>query len=229
MVAQEAHEILGVAPDASCADVRRAFLAEAKRWHPDKRPLGECEADAAAARARFVEVHSAYEAISFAAAPASTPRGTKKQPDPIGNPAAVKRASEALEVARGRRAEAEEHLGHLREVAKATRWSQEQSQVFSASARRAFRAVERLRQEEVAAEFTLKMEEACCGHASLAGKEKAEPHDLGAPEKQPELDGPRRQNLDHLQEAFVELAFDFWASVTPLWGGPSPAEEPVAA
>lgn len=228
MVAQEAHEILGVEPDVPLAEVRRVFLAEAKKWHPDKRPLGESAAESAAARARFVEIHSAYETISLAAAPSGlTPRGAKRQ-EPIGDPAVVKRASELLEVARSRRAEAEEHLGSLREAAKVTQWSQEQNQVFVASTRRAFRAVERLRQEEVAAEFTLKMEEACCSHAGLAGKEKAEPNDLGAPQKQPELDGPRRQNLDSLQEAFVELAFDFWASVTPIWGGASPAEEPLA-
>lgn len=228
MVAQEAHEILGVELDAPLAEVRRAFLAEAKKWHPDKRPLGESGAEAAAAKARFVEVHSAYETISLAAAPAGlTPRGGK-QAEPIGNPAAVKRASEALEVARSRRAEADEHLAGLREAAKATQWSQEQNQVFVTSTRRAFRAVERLKQEEVAAQFTLKMEDACCSHA-LAGREKAGPNDLDAPEKQPELDGPRRQNLDSLQEAFIELAFDFWASVTPVWGGSAPAEEPLAA
>ncbi|MCA0187415.1 MAG: DnaJ domain-containing protein, partial [Proteobacteria bacterium] len=32
------HQILGVKPDASAAEIKRAFKRMAMRWHPDRNP-----------------------------------------------------------------------------------------------------------------------------------------------------------------------------------------------
>jgi DnaJ-domain-containing protein 1 len=55
-------DVLGVAADATLADVRRAWRAAAKRWHPDrfatKDPVVLAEA-----HSRLLEARAAYEAL----------------------------------------------------------------------------------------------------------------------------------------------------------------------
>lgn len=57
-----AAEVLGVAPGASDADVRRAWRAAAARHHPDKW-VGRLQAEREAAEERFKEAAAAYEAL----------------------------------------------------------------------------------------------------------------------------------------------------------------------
>ena len=54
------YEPLGVARDASLADIRRAFRVLALRWHPDKNP--GCDRDVVSRK--FVEIGAAYEVLS---------------------------------------------------------------------------------------------------------------------------------------------------------------------
>eukprot|EP00931_Biecheleriopsis_adriatica_P088386 TRINITY_DN6271_c0_g1_i2.p1 TRINITY_DN6271_c0_g1~~TRINITY_DN6271_c0_g1_i2.p1 ORF type:complete len:277 (+),score=92.71 TRINITY_DN6271_c0_g1_i2:53-883(+) len=56
-----AFEILGVPCDASVADIKKAFRQQAKIWHPDKRPQGESKEESLQARKHFLAVHNAYE------------------------------------------------------------------------------------------------------------------------------------------------------------------------
>lgn len=54
--------VLGVAADASLADVRRAWRAAARRWHPDRIPTTDVVVIAEAER-RFLEMRAAYDAL----------------------------------------------------------------------------------------------------------------------------------------------------------------------
>jgi hypothetical protein len=54
--------VLGVAADASLAEVRRAWRAAARRWHPDRLPTTDVVVLAEAER-RFLELRAAYDAL----------------------------------------------------------------------------------------------------------------------------------------------------------------------
>jgi DnaJ-like protein len=54
--------VLGVAADATIADVRRAWRAAARRWHPDRIPTRDVVVLAEAER-RFLEMRAAYDAL----------------------------------------------------------------------------------------------------------------------------------------------------------------------
>ncbi len=53
------HQILGVSPDASQAEIRAAYLKQAKQWHPDLNRGNEVEAEGC-----FKIISSAYEVLS---------------------------------------------------------------------------------------------------------------------------------------------------------------------
>jgi hypothetical protein len=55
-------KVLGVPANASLADVRRAWRAAARRWHPDRIPTKDVVVLAEAQR-RFLEMRAAYEAL----------------------------------------------------------------------------------------------------------------------------------------------------------------------
>lgn len=57
--AENLYEILGVAKDASDAEIRKAFRRAARKFHPDKAGGDEKEA-----RARFQKIKRAYETLS---------------------------------------------------------------------------------------------------------------------------------------------------------------------
>lgn len=60
---QDPYKVLGVAPDASSDEIRRAYLKLANKYHPDKvEHLGE-EFKALAHR-RFKEIQAAYEKLA---------------------------------------------------------------------------------------------------------------------------------------------------------------------
>ena len=54
--------ILGVTAEASLAEVRRAWRAAARRWHPDRIPTTDVVVIAEAER-RFLEIRAAYDAL----------------------------------------------------------------------------------------------------------------------------------------------------------------------
>ena len=54
----EPYKILGVHRRASSQEIRKAYKALAKEWHPDKNP------DDPEAEAKFIEINTAYELLS---------------------------------------------------------------------------------------------------------------------------------------------------------------------
>jgi len=58
MAVQTPYEVLGVKPDASADDIRKAYRKLAKQFHPDLNP-GKPEAEA-----RFKAVSAAYDLVS---------------------------------------------------------------------------------------------------------------------------------------------------------------------
>lgn len=65
------YEVLGVPASSNFAQVRKQFLEEARKWHPDKRQ-GATPEELAQARERFVLIHAAYqELLSKCARPSS--------------------------------------------------------------------------------------------------------------------------------------------------------------
>jgi len=57
--ATDLYAILGVAPDATAAEIKKAFRSRAASLHPDK-----CVADCARADERMAELNHAYETLS---------------------------------------------------------------------------------------------------------------------------------------------------------------------
>ncbi|CAO2179281.1 unnamed protein product, partial [Urochloa humidicola] len=61
------YAVLGVHPAASAAEIRAAYHRLAMRWHPDKVASGRASADPARAeeaKARFQQIHEAYQVLS---------------------------------------------------------------------------------------------------------------------------------------------------------------------
>ncbi|KAH9839882.1 DnaJ-domain-containing protein [Rhodofomes roseus] len=58
------YDTLGITQSASADAVRKAYKLKALQTHPDKLPLGTPEAEIEAAKARFREVHTAFEVLS---------------------------------------------------------------------------------------------------------------------------------------------------------------------
>src|SRR5438094_908674 len=69
MAVQTPYEVLGVKPDASADDIRKAYRKLAKQFHPDLNP-GKPEAEA-----RFKAVSTAYDLLSDAEKRARYDRG----------------------------------------------------------------------------------------------------------------------------------------------------------
>ncbi|MEY4805522.1 MAG: hypothetical protein RL331_2052, partial [Bacteroidota bacterium] len=56
MQAGEAYKILGLKPDASPQEIRRAYRGLVKKYHPDKN-------NAAGAHEKFIAIQTAYELL----------------------------------------------------------------------------------------------------------------------------------------------------------------------
>mmetsp|Transcript_51722 Transcript_51722/g.103997 ORF Transcript_51722/g.103997 Transcript_51722/m.103997 type:complete len:233 (-) Transcript_51722:50-748(-) len=205
------HELLHVDVGATPATIRACFLREAKRWHPDKRPLGESEEEREAARARFVAVHAAYEALSSAAAESLD---YQVGGSAASIAAACRGSAEALEEARSRRVEAEAYLNELWSDALQGRdWTPDEREVLHATWRRAFRAVEAFRREEMAAQVAFDYGMALEASANVG------PAAMPKPAEKAALDGPRTfgDHVDGVGTAFNELFEDVCGSYFAAW------------
>lgn len=69
-MASDYHQLLGVAPEASPEEIRRAYRVLVKRYHPDLNPE-----DPTTAARRFAEVTEAYEVLIATATTVTTSRG----------------------------------------------------------------------------------------------------------------------------------------------------------
>eukprot|EP00434_Breviolum_minutum_P009737 symbB.v1.2.008571.t1/scaffold511.1/size325556/18 len=73
---QTAYEVLGVPENSTFDVVRKRFLDEARKWHPDKQPRGR-EEDMEKARGRFILIHAAYQEL-LGSAPTQAPQEAKR-------------------------------------------------------------------------------------------------------------------------------------------------------
>lgn len=81
---QDLYRLLAIGPDASAADIVRAYRRQARAYHPDTQPPEE--ADAAA---RFRAVTQAYQVLSDPARRAAYDRASRRAPSrPAARPAA---------------------------------------------------------------------------------------------------------------------------------------------
>uniref|UniRef100_A0A7S1S8G4 J domain-containing protein n=1 Tax=Alexandrium catenella TaxID=2925 RepID=A0A7S1S8G4_ALECA len=212
------HELLRVEVGAAPATIRACFIREAKRWHPDKRPPGESEEEREAARARFVAVHAAYEALSSAAAESLDYQVGGSS---ASIAAACRGSAKAVEEARARREEAEEYLNELRSgVLQGQGWAPEEREVLQATWRRAFRAVEAFRREEMAAQVAFDYGMALEADTNVGSEAMPKTAEKAA------LDGPRTfgDHIDGVGTAFNEIFEDVcggyfaaWKAVRPRW------------
>ena len=75
---EDPYKVLGVSPDASDEDIKRAYRRLAKQYHPDRNP-----GDAEAAK-KMQEVNAAYEQIKNPEKAQPNPGGYGGYYDPFG-------------------------------------------------------------------------------------------------------------------------------------------------
>lgn len=73
------YDVLGVAPDASAGDIKRAYHRESLRWHPDKNLAAREEAER-----RFKELAHAYQVLSDPATRSTYDRFGREGATPAG-------------------------------------------------------------------------------------------------------------------------------------------------
>lgn len=201
---QAHHEVLGVPANASVATIRSQFLKEARKWHPDKRPQGESEEEAAQAHARFIALHASYEALM------SVAEQYELQEDPTSTAALITSAfqgsKEAYEEARRNFEEAQAYVDELKQdTLKGHSWTREEMEVLRKTWTRAFRGLECLRREMIMAEVRLRYARQLEEYAST--KILPEPAEEPTPAS---LDGPRTMSdtLEGACEAMGEIFQD---------------------
>eukprot|EP00931_Biecheleriopsis_adriatica_P088388 TRINITY_DN6271_c0_g1_i4.p1 TRINITY_DN6271_c0_g1~~TRINITY_DN6271_c0_g1_i4.p1 ORF type:complete len:290 (+),score=97.77 TRINITY_DN6271_c0_g1_i4:53-922(+) len=143
-----AFEILGVPCDASVADIKKAFRQQAKIWHPDKRPQGESKEESLQARKHFLAVHNAYEEAlrqqGSSDGQCSSDGAQSKWEDAFDG-----YDEEALAEAVAAREGAEAYVKELREqTMQDIEWTEDEEEELFAIWKRAFMAVNILREKE---------------------------------------------------------------------------------
>jgi len=211
------HEVLGVAPEASLAEIRVRFLHLAKLWHPDKRPAGESGEEQERARHEFISVHKAYETLMTS---------HEIRVSSFVLPESFRIPAQALEEVRDRRIEAEQYLSELCAATHSEGWSAEDEEALRRAWRLAFRAVEALKREEIAVQGMAEYAKIFSNNG-VSGKDAGLQPELNSSDScQGALDGPRSMTdvLDGVGAAVSELffdskeaLFDSWASVCPRW------------
>jgi hypothetical protein len=79
------YEVLGVSPDASEEDLRRAYLRLARRFHPDRHVGGDARA-AADAEARMRRINAAWQVLGSATSRAEYDRSLRPPGAPVPGP-----------------------------------------------------------------------------------------------------------------------------------------------
>ncbi|CAJ1362886.1 unnamed protein product [Effrenium voratum] len=151
---RSAYEVMGVPEDCSPARVRKCFLEEARRWHPDKRHNDTPE-ELAFARARFIELHEAYEELekkrvapkSQASSSTSSDDWHRQRLEEVEEE--LQKAEKAYAEEKAAREEIEEYLAELRETTKnAASYTEEELQVLRQWHHNSFQALLVKRNEE---------------------------------------------------------------------------------
>lgn len=62
-MADDHYKVLGVGPESSAAEIRKAFRAKARKYHPDKQPPGTPDAQIQRAKQEFQRVAAAFEIL----------------------------------------------------------------------------------------------------------------------------------------------------------------------
>ena len=91
---QECYKILGVKPDASAQESRKAYLALVKRWHPDAH--SHDPDSKAKAKEQFFQIQTAYEQIKTHQDAASDTPPEHKIADPVEAPSPTQKVSTEL-------------------------------------------------------------------------------------------------------------------------------------
>ncbi|WP_079435043.1 DnaJ C-terminal domain-containing protein [Zoogloea sp. LCSB751] len=94
MSAANFHQILGVAPDATAAEIKRAYKRLAMRWHPDRNPAPE-------AHDEFRRVREAFERLTRPAEPDETEEPPTGSAPPRGEDRRMEIVVDLLEAAHG--------------------------------------------------------------------------------------------------------------------------------
>lgn len=95
---QECYKVLGVKPNASAQEIRKAYLELVKRWHPDAH--SHAQNSQAEAKNRFFQIQTAYEQIQahHETASKSSSQGTSQATTepPVETPKSTKQVSTEL-------------------------------------------------------------------------------------------------------------------------------------
>jgi curved DNA-binding protein CbpA len=150
----EPHELLGVARDAPLAALRKAYLVQAKLWHPDKRSADETKEEKASAQARFLDIQRAYQTLLDAATQKSR-NFTEEEREPHKSKNFIERSRKAaqnLAAAKEQRETAQESYDLLLSAIKASEMKGTEHQAALASQRQRHEDMKR-RHRDAGAEF----------------------------------------------------------------------------
>lgn len=208
--------LLGVEKGGPSDELRRAYLREARKWHPDKLPGDASEKERKYSQQRFVAIQRAWEKLQRIADShfVSQRRAMQTQRED-----AYKEAKKELEEVESALADVQENIRVLKDAVGRGEWTGEDKQAFDRSVEQLFKAEhELMRTVEVCkikvedyerALIVTEAEQARRETEERQRKEEVEELD----DKIWSLDGPR-QRMSNVHEGLKECVVDFWAFLT---------------